>query len=276
MATSSTGPIRLVVTDVDGTLVRHDKTLAPETVAAVAALRRHGIKFGLVSSRPPTGLDVLIEPLAVDTPRAGFNGGLILDPQDKVVAELTIPEAACRAAVAHLQANGVDTWVFADGLWYATGDQGHYVPREKLSIHQDPQLVPDLGPHLGRVHKVMGASPDFALMGRMEAEIRSKLGPDASVHRSQSYYLDITHPQANKGFAAASLARLLGIDVAEMCCLGDMPNDVPMFEVAGLSVCMGNAPDAVQKLATEITGSNDETGWADAIDRFVLPRAPKP
>lgn len=274
MVNSPTGPIRLVVTDVDGTLVRHDKTLAPETIAAVSALRRHRIRFGLVSSRPPTGLDVLIEPLALDTPRAGFNGGLILDPQDKVVAELTIPEAACRAAVAHLQANGVDTWVFADGLWYATSDRGHYVPREKLSIHQDPHLVADLGPHLGRVHKVMGASPDFALMGRMEAEIRSRLGHDASVHRSQSYYLDITHPDANKGFAASSLARLLGIDVREMCCLGDMPNDVPMFEVAGLSICMGNAPEAVQKLATEVTGSNDETGWADAIERFVLPRAP--
>lgn len=274
MVKSPTGPIRLVVTDVDGTLVRHDKTLAPETVAAVAALRRHGIRFGLVSSRPPTGLDVLLAPLAVDTPRAGFNGGLILDPQDRVVAELTIPEAACRAAVAHLQANAVDAWVFADGLWYATSDQGHYVPRERLSIHQDPVLVPDLGPHLARVHKVMGASPDFALMARMEMEVRFRLGPDAAVHRSQSYYLDITHPQANKGFAAASLARLLGIDVAEMCCLGDMPNDVPMFEVAGLSICMGNAPEAVQVLATAVTGSNDETGWADAIDRFVLPRAP--
>ena len=274
MVNSSTGPIRLVVSDVDGTLVRHDKTLAVETIAAVTALRRHGIRFGLVSSRPPTGLDVLVEPLGVDTPRAGFNGGLILDPQNRVVAELTIPEAACRAAVAHLQANGVDTWVFADGRWYATSDEGHYVPREKQSIHQNPHLVPDFAPHLGRVHKVMGASPDFALMGRMEAEVRATLGPDASVHRSQSYYLDITHPDANKGFAAASLARLLGIDVAEMCCLGDMPNDVPMFEVAGLSVCMGNAPEAVQKLATEVTGSNDDTGWSDAIERFVLPRAP--
>ena len=276
MENPAAGPIRLVVTDVDGTLVRNDKTLAPQTIAAVQALRRHGIRFGLVSSRPPTGLDALIEPLALDTPRAGFNGGLILDPQGDVLAELTIPEPACRIAVAHLQANGVDAWVFADGLWYATSDRGHYVPREKLSIQQDPQLVPDLGPHLARAHKVMGASPDFALMGRMEAEIRGKLGHDAAVHRSQAYYLDITHPDANKGFAATALARLLGIDRREMCCLGDMPNDVPMFEVAGLSICMGNAPEAVRKLATEITGSNDETGWADAIDRFVLPRAPKP
>lgn len=274
MEISAPGPIRLVVTDVDGTLVRADKTLAPETIAAVQALRRHGIKFCLVSSRPPTGLDVLVEPLAVDTPRAGFNGGLILDAWDKVVAELTIPPEACAVAVAHLQANDVDAWVFADGLWYATSDKGHYVPRERLSIKQDPKLVPNLAPHLVRAHKVMGASPDFALMARMEAEIRGKLGPDAAVHRSQSYYLDITHPKANKGFAAASLAGLLGIEMSEMCCLGDMPNDVPMFEVAGLSICMGNAPEDVRKLATEVTGSNDTTGWADAIERFVLPRAP--
>ncbi len=269
---SSTAPIRLVVTDVDGTLVRHDKTIAPSTIAATRTLRRHGIKLGLVSSRPPHGLDVLLEPLAIDTPRAGFNGAEVLSPAGERLAELTIPEAAAHEAVARMLAAGVDPWVFADGAWYLLNPEAHYIPREKLSISQDFVRVDHLGPHLGRVHKIMGTHTDVALMGRMETELRGALGERAAVARSQDYYLDVTHPQANKGFAAVELARLLGIAPEAMCCIGDMPNDVPMFGVCGLAIAMGNAPEEVQALAHAVTGSNEADGWAEAIERFVLPR----
>ncbi len=91
------------------------------------------------------------------------------------------------------------------------------------------------------------------------------------VARSQSYYLDITHARANKGTAAVSLARLLGIAPRDMACIGDMPNDLPMFDVAGLSIAMGNAPDEVKARAHEVTADNDSDGWALAVERFVLP-----
>ena len=264
--------IRLVVSDVDGTLVRDDKTLASSTIEAVGDLRRAGVLFALVSSRPPTGLDVLVGPLGLDTPRAGFNGGHILAPapDNTTLDEKLIPEAACREAVATMLARGADPWLFADGLWYLVNPRAHYIPREKLSISQDFVEVPDLAPYCGRAHKLMGSSPDFGLMGRLEAEIAGKLAGQATVLRSQKYYLDVTHPNANKGFAALSLARLLGVDPAAMCCLGDMPNDTPMFSVAGMSVAMGNSPDSVKALARHVTGDNDGTGWADAIRRFVL------
>ena len=266
-------PIRLVVTDVDGTLVRHDKSLAPSTIEATRTLRARGLKFALVSSRPPHGLDVLLEPLAIDTPRAGFNGAEVLSPAGERLAELTIPEHAARETVRRMLAAGVDPWVFADGLWYLLNPEAHYIPREKLSISQDFTQVDDLAPHLGRVHKIMGTHTDFELMGRMESELQLALGDAAAVARSQSYYLDVTHPRANKGFAAVSLARLLDIEPQAMACIGDMPNDVPMFSVCGLAIAMGNAPGPVQALAHAVTGSNEADGWAEAIERLVLPRA---
>lgn len=274
MSHTAAGPIRLVVTDVDGTLVKHDKTLDPATVAAVGRLRQAGIRFCLVSSRPPHGLDVLLKPLAVDTPRAGFNGGEVLGPTNERLSELLIDEGAVRAAVEHLTRNGVDSWIFGDGRWYLTNPDAHYIPREKLSVSLNPTLVPDLAPYYGRVHKLMATTEDFALMARMETEVAALLAGRATVLRSQNYYLDVTHPQANKGYAAQQLAKLLGIADSEMCCLGDMPNDVPMFEIAGLSICMGNAPEAVQAKARFVTGDAEDTGWSDAIDRYVLPRAP--
>ena len=246
----------------------------PATIAAVGRLRQAGIKFCLVSSRPPHGLDVLLKPLGVDTPRAGFNGGEVLGPDDRRLSELLIDEAAVRAAADHLTAHGVDAWLFADGKLYVTNPHSHYLPLEKLAVSLDPTVVPDLAPYCGRAHKLMGSSQDFDLLARMETEVASLLAGRATVLRSQRYYLDVTHTQANKGYAAQQLARLLGVADSEMCCLGDMPNDVPMFHVAGLWISMGNAPEAVRQMAQVVTGDADDTGWSDAIDRYVLPRAP--
>ena len=86
------------------------------------------------------------------------------------------------------------------------------------------------------------------------------------------YYLDLTHRNANKGYAVRALARHAGVDVSEVAVLGDMVNDVPMFEVAGFSVAMGNGTDAVKAAASATTAANDQEGWAQAIDTLILPR----
>ncbi len=270
---SAPRPIRLVVTDVDGTLVRHDKSLAPSTIEAAHKLRQAGVRLALVSSRPPRGLDALLGPLGIDTPRAGFNGGEILGSDGSLVEQHTVPEAACRTAVALLEREGADIWVFAGGEWLLTNPSAHYVPREKLATGMDYRLVDDFTPYLSAVHKVMGSSPDFDLLARLERELAGMIGAQAAVALSQPYYLDVTHPQANKGHTARALAGLLGVAIEETACLGDMANDVPMLEIAGLSIAMGNAPDAVRARAHHVTADNDHDGWALAIDQYVLPRA---
>ncbi len=98
------GAIRLVVSDIDGTLARHDKSLHPETIAAAHQLREAGILFCLVSSRPPRGMEMYLSPLGIDTPRAGFNGGVIVGtPDNAVLEELVIPGDAARRAVKDME-----------------------------------------------------------------------------------------------------------------------------------------------------------------------------
>jgi Cof subfamily protein (haloacid dehalogenase superfamily) len=263
--------VRLVVSDVDGTLVSHDKSLAPETVAAAARLRAHGVRLALVSSRPAHGLDMLLGPLGIDTPRAGFNGAEVLGPDDSVLSELTIAEPAARTALAGMREAGLDAWVFSGEHWYLTDPDGHYVSREEHTVRMRYTRVDDLQPHLQAVHKIMGSSTDFARVARAEADLQAALRGQATVLRSQSYYLDVTHPDANKGYAARRLAELLGVPPAAMACIGDMPNDTPMFAVCGMSIAMGNAPPQVKALARHATErDNDSGGWAEAMERFVL------
>ncbi len=266
-------PIRLLVSDVDGTLVRPDKSLSEAVLDAVAALRRHGVRLAVVSSRATIGLDVLIGPLRLDTPRAGFNGGVILDPDDRVLEEHVIPEAACRETVSRLEAGGLDVWVFADGRWLLKNQLLPYIEHERRSLNADYEAVEDFAPFLARTHKLMGSSSDFALVALAEASLAEAVGTQTAVHRSQLFHVDVTHRDANKGSAALSIARRLGIDRSEMACIGDMSNDIPMLDVAGLAIAMGNAPDAVRAHAHEVVASNETDGWAEAVQRLILPRA---
>ncbi|MCB8882507.1 Cof-type HAD-IIB family hydrolase [Acidisoma cellulosilytica] len=260
---------RLLVSDVDGTIVRHDRHLAPSTILAAARLRQAGIRLALISSRPPGGLALLRTPLGLDTPCAGFNGALVQDAAGQTVAEHTIPEDACREAVARLERDGLDVWVFAGGEWLLRDAQAAYIAREQLSISMGWRVVPDFTPYLGSAHKVMGSSKDFARCAKAATGLSLALGGQAVVLRSQDYYVDVTHPRANKGEAAKVIAGLLGIDPAEMAAIGDMPNDLPMFAAAGLAVAMGNASDAVKAAAAITVADNDSDGWAEAVDRII-------
>ena len=273
-ASEPPGQIRLVVTDIDGTLVTRDKRLTPRVLAAAEALRRAGVKLALVSSRPPRGMTMFLDPLGIDTPRAGFNGGEIVSPEGRLLEQLSIPDPSGRLAVEMLVTNHIDAWVFADDQWFITNPAGPYVPFEHKTVQIDPTVVPNFDDVIERASKIMGSTTDYRLLERVETEMMTGLGGAVAAHRSQDYYLDVTHPQARKDHALRRLARLLDVPVENTAALGDMANDSPMLRIAGLSVAMGNAPEDVQDAAMFVTGTNEQDGWADAIEQLVLPRAP--
>jgi Cof subfamily protein (haloacid dehalogenase superfamily) len=262
-------PIRLLVTDVDGTLVRSDRTLAPSTIEAAGLLRRNDIRLALVSARAVAGLDMLVEPLDIDTPRAGFNGGVILRPDGTLLAEHVLDREVARTAIDLLNRAGLDVWVFADGEWLLTDPAAYYIPSEQRSIAMPWREVESFAPVLGRIHKIMGSGRDFELVADMATVLQVRLSGQASVHRSQLYYIDVTPTEATKGNALRTIATALGIAPDAVACIGDMPNDVPMFHASARSFAMGNAPDEVKAEADHVVADHDEDGWAEAV-RILL------
>ena len=121
--------------------------------------------------------------------------------------------------------------------------------------------------------KIVGVSDDYDLVARCEKDAQEAFGANASAARSQPYYLDVTHPDANKGTVVTTLSKRLSIPADEIATIGDMPNDVLMFRKSGLSIAMGNASPQVQAQADRVTDSYDDEGFAKAIERFILPRA---
>jgi Cof subfamily protein (haloacid dehalogenase superfamily) len=261
--------ITLVVSDVDGTLLTKDKTLTDGARGAVRRLHDAGIGFTITSSRPIIGMRFLIEPLAITLPVGAFNGSCIVDPQLKPIELHLIPASAAQRSLDVLDEFGVDIWLFTNDLWLTRRPDGEYVPHEKRAIRADPTIVEDFAPYLASACKIVGSSSDAALLQRCEVAMQQVLGAQATAVRSQSYYLDVTPPGCDKGTFVQAVAKRLGISTDAVASIGDMQNDLAMFKKSGMSIAMGNATDDVKKAATHVTASNEEEGFAKAIDMIL-------
>ncbi len=265
--------VALVVSDVDGTLVTTDKVLTTRNRAAVKRLAEHGIPFTIISSRPPFGLSMLVEPLQLCLPMAAFTGGVLAEPDLTILERRPLGSEAARAALAFLERYGIDVWLFTEERWHAKDPNDAYVALERRTIETPPTIVGSFLPLLDRAIKLVGVSADVERLARCAVEATVLLGARATISRSQSYYLDITAPEIDKGTALAELALRCGVDPADIVTLGDMDNDVPMFRRSGFSIAMGNGSAAAREAASAVTGANDADGFADAVERLILPRA---
>ncbi len=272
MADRPDGKISLLLADVDGTLVTKDKVLTERAVAAVAALEKAGIKFAVTSGRPPRGMAMLIEPLHITTPIAGFNGGAMVNPDLSVVEEKTLPAEVARHAITLIGEHGLDAWLYTAKDWFITKQGAPHVEREAWTVKFQPVVVERFSDEdLGRAVKIVGVSDDLKAVEKAEKDVRAALGGTVSAARSQPYYLDVTHPHANKGDVVETLAKTLNIPRSEIATIGDMPNDVNMFRKGGFSIAMGNASDEVKGQASAVTAGYDDEGFAKAIEDFLLP-----
>jgi len=270
-------PVRLLVSDVDGTLVTREKILTRGAIEAVERLRTAGIQFAVTSGRPPRGMAMLVEPLKLKGPIAAFNGGMIVAPDlTTVIQQCTLPLAVAREVLDTLLHEGLDVFVYRGADWFIRNRDAPHVAFEQRTVQFEPTIVSDLRSVIDGAVKIVGVSDDGPLVIRCEAELRRRVGAHASAARSQSYYLDVTHPDANKGTVVRAASRYFGIPLDQIATIGDMANDVLMFAVSGLSIAMGNASLEVQRAARHVTTSNQEEGFATAVDRFILAEADSP
>jgi Cof subfamily protein (haloacid dehalogenase superfamily) len=264
--------IKLLLADVDGTLVTPAKVLTPRARAAARSLRTRGIDLAITSGRPPRGMAMLVEPLGLTTPVAAFNGGLLVQPDLLTILEQRTLSVAVSVEVVDVFLHaGLDVWVYRGEDWFIRHRDAPHVAIEQATVQFEPTVIADLRAVLDGPVKIVGVSDDHALLAHCELELRERIAQAASAARSQPYYLDVTHPDANKGMVARALSRRLDIPLSRIATIGDMPNDVLMFGLGGLSIAMGNASPEVQRCARFVTTSNEDEGFANAVERFVLP-----
>ena len=267
----TTPPIRLLLSDVDGTLVTPEKVLTDRSIQAVRALYEAGILFAVTSGRPPMGMSMLVDPLAITTPIAAFNGGLFVHPDMTTIEQKVIPAELVAPIIAALETFDLSIWVYRGPDWFVLDMEGPHVARESSTVGFAPSRVLSFEGIDEGVAKVVGVSDDHDAVARATEATHAEFGDDVSASRSQPYYLDVTHPEANKGGVVTFLSASFDIPTEQIATIGDMPNDVLMFARSGLSIAMGNADMGVQRAARRVTTANDDEGFATAVERYVLP-----
>jgi Cof subfamily protein (haloacid dehalogenase superfamily) len=270
MGVTAVGTIRLLLADVDGTLVTPDKVLTDRAVDAVRRLGSAGIMFAITSGRPPRGMEMLVGPLDLTTPIAAFNGGLLVNKDMSVIEQRVLPEDLVRPVAELIGSFGLDVWVYRGADWYVPDPKGSHVAREAATVQFEPKIMTGLDGLTSDVVKLVGVGDDLDAVARASAAAHDRFGDHVSAARSQPYYLDVTHPDANKGAVARYLSEKYAIPAEAIATIGDMPNDVLMFAHSGLSIAMGNASLDVQRSARRVTTSNADEGFANAVDKFIL------
>ena len=263
-------PIRLVIADVDGTLVTHEKVLTERAINAVARLREAQILFAITSGRPPKGSAMINDALHLTTPISGFNGGVVVNPDYSFLSGHLLSADVAKEVIQKIREHGLDAWLYTDTDWYVMDASAPHVAREQWTVKFAPIVTSDFDAHLEHVVKIVGVSDDLEAVARCEKDLQAWGGKHISAERSQPYYLDVTHPHATKGFVVMMLSGMLKVPAVHIATIGDMPNDVLMFEKSGMSIAMGNASEEVQKAATYVTTSCDDEGFANAMNWFVL------
>ena len=219
-------------------------------------------------------MKTLIDDLHLRHPITAFNGGLVVRPDLSVIREHLVSASAAAAVIDTLTRHKLDVWVYGDNDWYVTSRHGPHVDREEWTVKFPPSVVPTYDGLLDRVVKIVGVSDDDEAMARCVTEVQQQFGDLVSAALSQPYYLDVTHPKANKGEVVSALSALLAIPTAQIATIGDMPNDVRMFQRSGVSIAMGNASPEVQRSATFVTTSNTGRGFRTGYGAIYSSRRP--
>ncbi len=278
--------ISIVLSDVDGTLLDSRKRITDRAKAAIRHLEEAGIRFTVASSRPPRGMRMIPEQVALSAPIAAFNGGMLVDPRTlEVIKQQTLHNKIARCVIDRIDERGLDVWVYAGANWYVRNLDAPHRAKEESVIGFSPIPVEDFETALTEgVAKILGVSDDYALVAKVEKAIQEEFQiyshaksttqsrngePLVFAARSYPFYLDVTHPNANKGAVVDILSELLQIPTAEFATIGDMPNDVPMFRKSGYSIAMGQASNEVRKSANTVTAGMDDEGFAEAIENLI-------
>lgn len=264
-------PIRMIVSDLDSTLIDENITLSPRTVEAFRRARAAGVMTTLASGRMYDAMERFAHQLGIEIPVLACQGGMVVDPRTGgILSTCPVPMELGRDFLHFAAENGV----YAQ--FYST--EGYFMERHCPESDRYGYLagVPGI-PVGGPLWEKLDFDPQKALLiapppviQRLLPLAKKRYDGVLEVTTSMPNYIEITHPDANKGSALRKLASMLDVDMADIMAFGDAPNDISMISSVGYGVAVGNAHPSVKEAAWYVTDTQGNDGVARAIEKFVL------
>lgn len=261
--------IKLVVSDVDGTLLNSQHKLTDFTRTTLLALPARGIQFTLTTGKLLSSVSAIVKSLHLDQPQILANGALVQQVDGKVLHEIALPRQNFSALLDFIHSSGLDYALYTPHQVFVP----RHSPNTALVIeYNDPQPIEigqmDLTEHTF-CKLIVLERKDAGALEQLGQALNEKFGDSIKARRSVPGMLEVFNIQTSKAVAVQKVAAYLGLSLSEVMVIGDSYNDVDMFKVAGLAVAMGNAPDDVKQAAHITIGTNDEDGVAKYIGSLL-------
>lgn len=266
---------KLLVLDVDGTLVNNAREISKRTLAALLKVQQMGIRIVLASGRPTYGLLPLVKTLELGN-YGGFivsyNGCQIINAQNgEILFERRINPEMLPYLEKKARKNGFALFTYQDDTLITDKPENEFIQKEaKLNdliiIDEDEfSTAIDFAP----CKCVLVSDDEEALIG-LEGHWKKRLNGTLDVFRSEPYFLEVVPPGIDKANTLGVLLELLAVKREEVIAIGDGVCDVTMLQLAGLGVAMGHSQDSVRVCADYVTTSNEEDGVAQAVEKLIL------
>ena len=267
---------KLLVVDVDGTLVDKDGKISEVDIQAIAKAKSAGIQVSLSTGRVIRACRRIIDELSLEGQHIFYDGAVISDPlKNDVIYMKTIDEAVVRRAVEFARLNQIYLELYTTEKFYAERTNwSDNVHRNYFGV--DP-FIEDLD-KICQCHKIVKAElisrskeeDEQVLMFKKEFDGVLRFSPAHSPAHPNIEFMNIVDPGVSKGSALRFLIEYSGLKKDEVLAIGDGLNDVPLFEAAGTRVAMGNAHEQLKPLADDITLDVENGGVAAAIEKYLL------
>ncbi len=282
--------VKLVVCDLDGTLLNDKKEISQRNLEAIARANERGIMVTICSGRIFTMLEAYVRTLDLNVPLISANGAVVVSPQGEILSGVRLDTDDCYKTMTFAMNEGLDYIIVCDEACYYTSSSvrvKYFVQYNEIAAQQDLDLIELIPIPLpdGKVAEswVRGNYPQFTSLGLrkiliyeldetrfdfVKKHIEKSTG--LMVSSSDPGLLDIVAEGVDKGRGLALLARHFGLKPEEVMVFGDFDNDLSMFEWAGFPVAMGNAITELKEHAIYITDTNTEDGVAQALEQLLL------
>lgn len=261
---------KMIVADLDDTLLNDNLQVSAENKEAIRKAQNLGLIFTIATGRMFQSAQVIAREMGVTGHIISYQGALVKTVEtEEVLVEQSVPFDLAADVLKEGYAAGVHINLYLNDQLYVdtvTPEGIGYVQQSDVGMNPVGNLIDFLDTSPTKILFI--AEPD--LLDDLQHRLQEKYGSALYITKSKPFYLEFLHPQATKGHALKLLAEKLSIDREAIIAFGDSYNDIEMLEYAGMGVAMGNAPEAIKKIADQVTASNDESGIARFLEKFLL------
>lgn len=260
--------IKMVVTDIDGTIYSPETGISQAVKSCVKELTNNGIYVAIATGRSFSSTKSIADELGIQCPLICYQGGLINSYEGEILDVKYLNEDIAREIVKDLRSRGIHMNVYIEDVLYVENDNDYikaYVGDKGIDyfkVNSFDEL------DFSKLNKVLAIDHDTQLIENLIKELQEKY-PQIYVVKSTNIFCEIANKEATKGNAIKFLANKLGFTEKEVLAIGDQNNDIEMVKTAGVGVAMGNGTAEIKAIANYVTDSVKEDGFVKAINKFV-------